>query len=182
MFLTATEAAEWLAHRGFSLLEGIAYPAIPAKYSYAVEIPEAASRRVALAAGISTWLLENEDILLWSTEIDIWNAPPSMPWLFEGYRNSIGATGDLYSQPVFVCEGRCEDELMALIALTMFFSFGALIFVAPRKAILNITHDDFIDFFALDQGLLPKWKELVATFELRGGSAKPGRPLRGPFE
>ncbi len=101
------------------------------------------------------------DGLLWINEFGIW---PSSEYrlIFDALRQSFNESRPLQAAPGHVFSAADMDILGAMLAVALYFSWGALLVRGDIELIARISHDDFVDFYGTTKALSIVGKLFVA--------------------
>jgi len=122
-------------------------------------IPCDSGKKAVLSRAIVSWLREapsdgkQSEGLLWIDEYGIW--PSGEIWcLFDGFRRSLGEHRPLYERPGHFFTDQDLPQVEALLAMVLYFSWGAVLVSQQRHLVVRISHDEQASFFARDRGVL----------------------------
>jgi hypothetical protein len=116
-------------------------------------IPSDTGRKTYLANVIADQFRSDGDGLLWIDEIGIW--PTCENWtIYRAIRSLAGDSRDLHEAPGHEFGRQDIDILDAMIAVTLYFSWGALLIRGDRKLIARISHDEYISVFGYEEALM----------------------------
>ena len=165
-FYTKEESDKWLSDRQRGkpdLMEGVSVERM--------EYPSEAHRFFFVARCIASQLTFRRPALLLITEWGIW--PSSENWhLYYKLRRSYGDTGLLHESPGHLFLQHEAEDLASFLQLSMLNGWGG--YVLPHLDYVSafFSHDEFIDFFAQDDGNLTVVREAI------GGNKKFASRLR----
>jgi hypothetical protein len=165
-FYTRQECEEWLRGR-----ERVTPDQNPDLRRERISFPQEAHEFFYLAHWIATSLTYREPTLLWITEWSVW--PSSENWhLYYKLRRSYGDTGLLHESPGHLFLQHEAEDLASFLQLSMLNGWGG--YVLPHLDYVSafFSHDEFIDFFAQDDGNLTVVREAI------GGNKKFASRLR----
>lgn len=115
-----------------------------------------------MARWSATQLTQRRPALLWITEWGIWGGEN---WhLYYRLRQSYGDHRLLHEAPGHLFLDFETDDLASFIELSMLNGWGGYVLNESNYANLFFSHDEFIDFFSEDKGLLDQVEK-----ELGGG-------------
>jgi hypothetical protein len=84
--------------------------------------------------------------LFYIDEYGIWPSSQNM-YLFDGFRKSVGITDTIYEKPGHLVSSEEKIDLYCLIAMVLYFSWGALLVSETGEEIIRISHDEIIDVY-----------------------------------
>ena len=85
--------------------------------------------------------------------------------LFYGYRRSLGENRPLIEAPVHLFERTEEDAFVSILCMVLYFVWDALISDVERKALVRISHDEWLEVRADDEEAI---KEFAAELGKHG--------------
>ena len=147
-FYTDKECEAWLHglnRRKPDAVEGllrhhVAYPREPFRINY-------------IAHWIATNLTYRMPALLWITEWGIW--PSNENWhLYYKRRQSYFDQHLLHEAPGHLCLEHETEDLASFLQVAMHNGWGGYVLTQADYANAFFSHDEFIDFFSEDQGLI----------------------------
>jgi hypothetical protein len=147
-FYTADECEAWLdgrKRRKPDAVEGLLrhrlpYPREPYRINY-------------IAHWIATNLTYRMPALLWMTEWGIW--PSSENWhLYYKLRQSYSDQRLLHEAPGHLCLEHETEDLASFLQVAMHNGWGGYVLTQADYANAFFSHDEFIDFFSDDQGII----------------------------
>jgi hypothetical protein len=113
------------------------------------KIPVDAGKKYNLGKLIASFYNTDEEGLLWINEYGIW--PSCEDWnLFNGFRRSLGENSPLYDKPGHLFSINDMEVIVSLLALTLYFFWGAIIVSENKNLLVKISHDELIYFYAKD--------------------------------
>jgi len=147
-FYTADECEAWLdgrKRRKPDAVEGLlrhrlSYPREPYRINY-------------ITHWIATNLTYRMPALLWMTEWGIW--PSSENWhLYYKLRQSYSDQRLLHEAPGHLCLEHETEDLASFLQVAMHNGWGGYVLTQADYANAFFSHDEFIDFFSDDQGII----------------------------
>lgn len=132
-------------------------------------IPADSGVKTALSRAITSSMYGmDDDCMLWIREYSIW--PSSEDWtLFEGFRRSLGENSPLREKPGHLASRDDADRLRSLLAMVLYFVWGAVLIGAKSRVVVTVSHDEVMDVFAPNTQSVPS--ELVG--QLRSITERP---------
>jgi len=142
----------WLSEAGVAYNSGkLSLDAFPAKSH--ISIPVDSGQKTKIAAIIALLCSDYPESLLWINEFGIW--PSCEDWnLFNGFRNSLGEDSLLYQKPGHIFSKKDIGSLRSLLAMVLYFFWGAVVVPRQMDFLVKISHDEYIDVYAKDEGVL----------------------------
>lgn len=70
--------------------------------------------------------------------------------MFYGYRRSFGGSRPLIEAPVHVFERTEEDTFVSILCMVLYFVWDAWVFDIEGKALVRISHDEWLEVRADD--------------------------------
>jgi len=123
-----------------------------------LRIPSDSGKKTALSKVIASFCDATDEALLWINEFGIWPSSEDRH-LFEGFRRSLGEDRPLHEKPGHLFSGEDLDAVGSLLALVLYFCWGAVFISTARGVVITISHDEIIDVFVKDQKDIPDIKE-----------------------
>lgn len=156
-FYKEKECNEWLKGR-----ERVKPDAVEGLLSLRIPYPPKPHRLYYFAYWIGAELLFREPALLWLTEWGIWGS--SENWhLYYQLRQHYGDNRLLHEAPGHLFLGYEAEDLTSFLQLAMLNGWGGYVLTHMNYANLFFSHDEFIDFFSDDQGILDRVKEALGS-------------------
>lgn len=143
------ETRSWLNKRGLLDSTGmVSFSGFIEAISAAV--PADSGRKTALSRLMASFFEADEEALLWINEFGIW--PSSEDWsLFEGFRRSLGEQSPLYEKPGHIFSGKELRDVASLVAMTLYFIWGAILYSPAKGLAIKISHDEFVCIYVKTQ-------------------------------
>lgn len=154
--------ANWLSIRGLlgskgrlslSGLKQIGYYPIPAD----------SGRKTVISRTIASFFDTEDESLLWIDEFGIWKSCEDWT-LFEGFRHSLGEESPLYEKPGHIFSRKDLDSVGSLLAMALYFCWGAVIVKADKSLVVRISHDEILDIYIPEETVFPK--DVIERIEL----------------
>jgi hypothetical protein len=146
--------ANWLSIRGLlgskgklslSGLKQIGYYPIPAD----------SGRKTIISRTVASFFDTEDESLLWIDEYGIWKSCED--WiLFDGFRQFLGEGSPLYEKPGHIFSRKDLDSVCSLLAMTLYFCWGAVIVKADKSLVIRISHDEILDIYITEETVFPK--------------------------
>lgn len=156
-FYTKEECDAWLKGRerlkpdevqGLAF-QRIMYPSEPHKFYY-------------LSHWIATELMCREPALLWITEWGIWGG--SENWhLYYRLRQHYGDHRLLHEAPGHLFLSYEAEDITSFLQLAMLNGWGGYVLTHANYANVFFSHDEFVDFFSTNQGILDRVKKELGS-------------------
>jgi hypothetical protein len=109
-------------------------------------IPIDSGKKTALSRVITSFFDFKDASLLWINEYGIW--PSNEDWtLFNGFRKSIGEQSQLFEKPGHIFTKTDIDIINSLVAMILYFNWGAIIVSAKKEILIKISHDEILEVF-----------------------------------
>jgi len=154
-FYTKQECEDWLTGRERQkpdLIPGILVEKIP--------YPPTAGRILYYAQWVALNLTYRMPTLLWITEWEIWKEN----WhLYYKLRQSYGDLRLLHEAPGHLFLEHEAEDLASFLQLAMLNGWGGYILTAANQVNAFFSHDEFIRFFAKDEGNLAEVRKALAA-------------------
>jgi len=157
------ETTTWLSEIGLLDQSGLlclsSYPNV-----VRIKIPADSGKKTALSKEIGSFFDVDSESLLWIDEFGIW--PSCEDWnLFEGFRRSIGESSKLYEKPGHIF---CRNDLgvvKSLLAMVLYFYWGAILVSKDKSLIVRISHDEHIVVYAIKRDNLYDVEKILNEFK-----------------
>lgn len=110
-------------------------------------VPPDSGRKTALGRAVASVFTDDDEAMLWINEYGIWPSSEDR-FLYEGFRRSLHEESPLHVKPGHLFS---RDELAAvasLVALVLYFVWGAILYSPARALVIKISHDECISVFA----------------------------------
>ena len=88
----------------------------------------------------------SSESLLWIDEYGIWPSCEDFN-LFDGFRMSLGEIEPLHVKPGHLFRAEDINTIQSIIAMVLYFVWGAFIVTGSKDIIVRISHDEFIDIY-----------------------------------
>jgi hypothetical protein len=145
--LTTGECVQWCRERDYPTYEspGLSVPRASERpegfHPVPFVIPPDSGRRVWLARLLVSSLEPYPEILLWIGDWSVWPSSEHMP-LFTRLRAAIGETRPLIEAPGHAINPADSDDAVSLLAICMFFSWGAHLIHGSGRDAIEVDHHD----------------------------------------
>lgn len=121
-------------------------------------IPVDSGKKTALSKTIVSLFDAKDEALLWINEFGIWPSCEDR-YLFAGFRKSLGEYSPLHEKPGHFFSNKDLDAVSSLIAMTLYFCWGAIIISTANNFIIKISHDEVLYLYAREKECLSKMQE-----------------------
>ena len=111
-----------------------------------MKLPDETGRKTNLAKVLADSFRSTKDGLLWINEYGIWPSSENR-LIFYALRRVIGEEHPLEDAPGHVFGAEDTELLSAMLAVVLYFSWGALLARGDLGLIARISHDDYVDFY-----------------------------------
>ncbi len=150
------EAMKWVSQKGLVSEDGtVVLPNAQARAAF--RIPPDSGKKTALSLALASLVTGGDESLLWILEHGIWPSCED-PFLFDGFRKSIAACGPVSEHPAHLYGRDDAQTVQSLLALILYFVWGAVI-VSPEQGVLvDISHDEIIEIEALSDSQMARIK------------------------
>jgi len=111
-----------------------------------MKLPSETGRKTNLAKLLAGSFQATKHGLLWINEYGIWPSSENR-LIFYALRRLIGEEHPLEETPGHVFGAEDTDLLGAMLAVVLYFSWGALLARGDLGLIARISHDDYVDFY-----------------------------------
>lgn len=146
--ININETMNWLAKR--NILDSSCRPNKGFLEPLQYKSPVDSGAKTALSKLISSFFNIDGESLLWINEFGIWPSAEDRN-LFDGYRRSLVESSPLYEKPGHIFSSDDIDAIGSLLAMILYFCWGAVLVSSDQNLIIKISHDEFIDVFARDK-------------------------------
>ncbi len=136
------ETIEWLNQKGVVDVKG---NIIASESNLIVQcsLPDDAGRKTALSRIIAAVFEADDEAMLWIDEFGIW--PSSEDWyLFASFRKFLGEESELHEKPGHLFSLHDLKNISSIVAMVLYFSWGAILYSPFRDTVIRISHDDWI--------------------------------------
>jgi hypothetical protein len=130
----------------------------------AYSIPADSGRKTALSRLFAHLLLRNPNTCIYVSGWGVWGSSENLD-LFYGYRRSFGEDRTLMEAPVHLFEQAEADTFISILSMAFYFVWDAWIFDTEGKALLKISHDEWLEVRSNDEEAR---KEFAAELERYG--------------
>lgn len=164
------EIMDWLSERG--LLDSKGQQILFSKYQDFLHfrIPIDSGKKSVLSKVLSSIIIDQGDGLIWIDEHGIWPSSEDTN-LFYRFRKSFNENSELYEKPGHFFDKNDLSDVGSLILLILYFCWGAIIVSNSGNLIIRISHDEIIDFFAVDGMSFLEIQEKIDKLRSKWGQA-----------
>jgi hypothetical protein len=156
-FYTPTECESWLAGRHRLKLEST-----QGLHRHRLSYPREPHRIYQLAYWVASCLTYRMPALLWITEWGIWES--SENWhLYYTLRRSHGDRLLLHEAPGHLFLQHEVEDLASFLQVSMLNGWGGYLLTEANYVNAFFSHDEFVDFFAEDEGSLADVRKLLTN-------------------
>ena len=156
------ETMTWLAERGLTTSTGeLVFTEFLSPSRFV--IPVDSGEKTALSKTITSFFDFEDEALLWINEFGVWPSSEDR-YLFEGFRQSLGEYSPLYEKPGHIFSNKDLEAVKALIAMVLYFCWGAVIVSISRSFIFKISHDEIIYLYVKNKEDLPSMRTTLSHF------------------
>ena len=113
-------------------------------------IPADSGRKTALSRAIVSFFEADDEALLWIHEFGIWESAEDRH-LFEGFRRGLGEHSPLHEKPGHIFSSNDLRDVGSLVAMILYFVWGAILYSPAKDLAIEISHDEFISVFVRDK-------------------------------
>jgi hypothetical protein len=113
-------------------------------------IPADSGLKTALSRAIVSFFEADTEALLWIHEFGIWESCEDRH-LFEGFRRSLGEHSPLHEKPGHLFSNNDLRDVGSLVAMTLYFVWGAILYSPAKDLAIEISHDEIISVCARDK-------------------------------
>jgi len=110
-------------------------------------IPPDSGRKTALSRTLASLFGEQQEALLWINEFGIWPSSEDRH-LFAGFRRSLGDQSPLPEKPGHIFSTDDLDTVGSLLAMVLYFCWGAIVVSGTGGVLVRIVHDEQIHIYA----------------------------------
>jgi len=144
----------WLSSKGLLDSKGsLSFSGFSEPVSY--RIPADSGKKTVLSRIIASFFDSEAESLLWINEYGIWPSSEDRP-LFEGFRKSLGESALLIEKPGHIFSKQDLSAISSLLAMVLYFCWGAVIAPTNKSLIIRISHDEMLDIYSQDKKVLPQ--------------------------
>jgi hypothetical protein len=155
------ETEVWLSARG--LVDSKGMLSLSAYFTQApYTIPPDSGKKTALSRTIVSFFRDQNEALLWINEFGIWPSSEDRH-LFTGFRQSLGEHSPLPEKPGHLFSAIDLETVGSLLAMALYFCWGAVLVSASGDFLLRVTHDEQIHTYARDEVDLSKIHTLLSS-------------------
>jgi hypothetical protein len=104
-------------------------------------------RKTALSKLITSFFDTDDEALLWINEFGIWPSSEDRN-LFAGFRRSLGENSPLHEKPGHIFRSSELKDVSSLLAMVLYFVWGAILYSPAKGLIIEISHDEVINIHA----------------------------------
>jgi hypothetical protein len=112
-------------------------------------IPRDSGAKTALSRVFAYLLLRKSSVCIYVSGWGVWGSSENLD-LFYGYRRSFGENRPLIEAPVHLFEPTEEDTFVSILCMVFYFVWDAWVFDIEGKALVRISHDEWLDVRADD--------------------------------
>lgn len=112
-------------------------------------IPPDSGAKTALSRVFAYLLLRKSSVCIYVSGWGVWGSSENLD-LFYGYRRSFGETRTLMEAPVHLFEHTEENSFVSILCMVFYFVWDAWVFDTKGKALVRISHDEWIEVRAGD--------------------------------
>jgi hypothetical protein len=110
-------------------------------------IPPDSGRKTALSKLIASFFDTDDEALLWINEFGIWESSEDRN-LFDRFRRSLGEDSPLHEKPGHIFRSSELSDVSSLLAMVLYFIWGAVLYSPAKGLLVKISHDEFITMHA----------------------------------
>jgi hypothetical protein len=161
--LTREEAAELLGGKPLDIFvseQSSRMRLVNAAYS----TPRDSGRKTALSRLFAYMLGRSTDVCVY---ISLWGVWVENLDLFYGYRRSFGESRTLMEAPVHVFSLSEQDAFVSILSMVFYFLWDATVFDIEGKALVRISHDEWIEVFTAADELNREFATELEKYGLR---------------
>ena len=143
------ETMLWLSER--RLLDSTGKPSFPG-FVEAIDsaIPPDSGHKTALSRAIVSFFDTDDEAFLWINEFGIWPSSEDR-YLFDGFRRSLGEHSPLHEKPGYIFSSNDLSAVGSLVAMVLYFIWGAILYSPTKALAIKISHDEFISVLVRDK-------------------------------
>lgn len=113
------------------------------------QVPHDSGRKTLTSRLLATLFDDCDETLVWIDEFGIF--PNAEDWnLFDRFRLSKGIASPLWETPGHLFTSSESDDLRSLLALVLYFIWGAVVTPKTGEFVVRISHDEFINVYCRD--------------------------------
>ena len=143
--LDRKQSIDWLVAKGLSVSEN--NPSFSQFYKVMdTRIPGDSGRKSAISRALVSQFDANGESLLWINEFGIWPSSEERN-LFDGFRRSLGERRALHEAPGHLFSKSDLANVTSLLAMALYFIWGAVLYSPEKGLAIEIDHDEFIRIF-----------------------------------
>ncbi len=107
-------------------------------------IPRDSGAKTALSRVFAYLLLRKPSVCIYVSGWGVWGSSENLD-LFYGYRRSFGEKRTLMEAPVHLFDQSEEDTFVSILCMVFYFVWDAWVFDAEGKALVRISHDEWLE-------------------------------------
>jgi hypothetical protein len=119
--------------------------------------------QIALSKLFAYLMLKDSPLCLYVT---CWGVGTEHLDLFYGYRRSLGEKRPLIDAPVHWFEQTDEDAFISVLCMVFFFSWDASVFDLAGRALLQTSHDGWLEVRASDESFIKDVAVELESYEV----------------
>jgi hypothetical protein len=171
------QTKEWLLKRGLIDPQG-SLSLSEFAFSTDFQIPADSGRKTNISKAIGSLLNFPEESLLWINEFGIWPSCEDL-YLFDAFRKSIGEDLPLYMKPGHLFVNTDLNIVKSLIAITLYFVWGAIVIPDSKKFLIRISHDEYISIYSKDLDILSQIRNKITPYMDKSGEQRIKKVAKG---
>ena len=141
------ESIRWLLTKGISFQNAHSPSFRGLVKAIDFRIPVDSGRKTALSRALASLFEIDDEALLWINEFGIWESCEDRN-LFDRFRCSLGEHRPLQEKPGHIFSQSDLTDVTSLLAMILYFVWGAVLYSPAKGLAIEISHDEFILVFA----------------------------------
>lgn len=139
------ETVLWFSQRGLLNLTGeTSFSGFVQAMDFA--IPGDSGRKTALSRVLVSFFDTDDEAVLWINEFGIWESSEDR-YLFHGFRSFLNEGRPLHEAPGHIFSKEDGNAVRSLVAMVLYFVWGAILFSPGKGLAIKISHDEFISIY-----------------------------------
>jgi len=145
--INETQVIDWLSERNLLCSNNsLSIPDFAISHSFKITDDSGTKTNISRAIGTLVTNYSYES-LLWINEYGIWPSCEDVN-LFNGFRRSLGENEPIYIKPGHLFRIEDIDNIQSIIAMILYFVWGAFIITESKDIVIRISHDEYIDIYS----------------------------------
>lgn len=126
-------------------------------------IPRDSGAKTALSRLFAYLFLRKSSVCIYVSGWGVWGSSENLD-LFNGYRRSLGENRPLIEAPVHLFERTEDDAFISILCMVFYFVWDAWIFDVEGKALVRISHDEWLEVRADDDEAIKEFAAALGKY------------------